>query len=325
MAGTIINDDLNALLRIARPNLKETTIHNYMISIGKIHRTLNKNSEKITTECLRDSDKFTDYVSNLKSDNTKKNAYNIAVVFLMAEQAKPTINENGDNDNTTADLIKLYTKERDILNKKYTAFTQTHEKSVKQAENWLSYEELENIAKSYKNTDYQKYAILTFHLNIALRNDLQSIKVMNEKQYEKTEDKTMLNVIIKMTPKMKLKTGLINEDYIIYLNNYKTSGAYKEKIIIVPKILSPIIAKLIQLNINKENSYLVLNKGEAFKNNEFTRYFNKIIAHTGKKISTTLLRNIVLSHKYGDTVKEMKKVASDMCHSESTQKAYIKY
>ena len=212
-----------------------------------------------------------------------------------------------------------------LLNKKYTAFTQTHEKSVKQAENWLSYEELENIAKSYKNTDYQKYAILTFHLNIALRNDLQTIKVMNEKQYEKTEDKTMLNVIIKMTPKMKLKTGLINEDYIIYLNNYKTSGAYKEKIIIVPKILSPIIAKLIQLNINKENSYLVLNKGEPFKNNEFTRYFNKIVAHTGKKISTTLLRNIVLSHKYGDTVKEMKKVASDMCHSESTQKAYIKY
>ena len=323
MMGTGIVENIDSELRYklskARPNLKESTIRNYMITLGKIDRTINKEklSEAIGTECLKNVDKFKEYIDTLKSDNTKKNAYNIAVVFLMSE---------ADDDNT--ELIDVYTKERDILNKKYVDFNATHEKTERQEKNWMSYEELENIAKSYKNTDFQKYAILTFHLNIALRNDLQSLRVMTEKQYNEIENKIQVNAIIKMTPKMKLATGNLKEDYVIYLNNYKTSGAYKFKRILVPAKLSTMIKKLI-LNNSKgdENpdNYLVLNNGKPFKSNEFTRYFNKILAHTGKKISTTLLRNIVLSHRYGDTVKEMKQVAKDMCHSDNTQKMYIKY
>lgn len=323
MMGTGIVDDIDSELRYklnkARPNLKESTIRNYMITLGKIDRTINKEklSEAIGTECLKNVDKFKEYIDTLKSDNTKKNAYNIAVVFLMSET---------DNDNT--ELIDVYTKERDILNKKYVDFNATHEKTERQEKNWMSYEELENIAKSYKNTDFQKYAILTFHLNIALRNDLQSLRVMTEKQYNEIENKIQVNAIIKMTPKMKIATGNLKEDYVIYLNNYKTSGAYKFKSILVPAKLSSMIKKLITNNSKSDenpDNYLVLNKGKPFKSNEFTRYFNKILAHTGKKISTTLLRNIVLSYRYGDTVKEMKQVAKDMCHSDNTQKMYIKY
>jgi hypothetical protein len=52
-----------------------------------------------------------------------------------------------------------------------------------------------------------------------------------------------------------------------------------------------------------------------------TKIFNKIF---NKKISSSALRHIFLSDKYGDVVKEMKEDADKMGHSVQQQKEYIK-
>ena len=51
---------------------------------------------------------------------------------------------------------------------------------------------------------------------------------------------------------------------------------------------------------------------------------NAFKEYTGKNISSTLLRHIYLSEKYGETLKEMKKDADIMGHSMDMQKDYVK-
>jgi integrase len=55
--------------------------------------------------------------------------------------------------------------------------------------------------------------------------------------------------------------------------------------------------------------------------NSMTKIFNKIF---GKKISSSALRHIFLSDKYGSIVKDMKNDAEKMGHTVETQKDYIK-
>ena len=75
-----------------------------------------------------------------------------------------------------------------------------------------------------------------------------------------------------------------------------------------------------------DTKYLIVNPntGEQMTKNQYTRYLNNIFRHTGKKISSSILRNIVLSEKYGETLKEMKEMANNMMHSEAMQRSYIK-
>ena len=55
--------------------------------------------------------------------------------------------------------------------------------------------------------------------------------------------------------------------------------------------------------------------------NAITRILNRIF---GKKVGSSMLRHIYLSHKYGDKLEEMKEDADKMAHSMSQQKEYIK-
>ena len=313
-----LNQTLEDKLIKERPNLRASTINGYMLVIKRLHKVLRRgvlDTEPVDLNILRSEESISDYMKTLKSDNTKKNNYNIIVVFLMILLKEQ---ESDINKKEVERLITKYTKERDILNKQYEDFNKTHQKTEKQKENWLEMEEMINIANSYKKTDYQKYAVLSFHLKLPLRNDLAGVKVITNKRYNKLDEETksITNAIIKT-----------DGQYILKLNNYKTSESYKEKVIMVPSDLTPILNKLIRDNYTTEQPYLLINPAtkEPFKGNEYTRYFNQIFKHTGKQISTTLIRNMVLSSKYGAVTKEMKALASDMLHSDNMQKGYIKY
>ena len=313
-----LNLNLEDKLKIERPNLKDSTINGYMLVINRMYKIIRRGvlpSEPVDLNMLRDEEGIELYMETLKSDNTKKNNYNVIVVFLMILLKEQ---ESEINKKAVQALIDKYTKERDILNKKYEDFNKTHEKTEKQKENWLEMDEMINIANSYKKAEYQKYAVLKFHLALPLRNDLSGVKVITNKRYNKLDEmsKSTMNAIIKT-----------DGQYILKLNKYKTSGTYNEKIIMIPKELTPILNKLIRVNHSPIQPYLLINPATnlPFKGNEYTRYFNDIFKHTGKQIGSTLIRNMVLSSKYGAVTKEMQHMASDMLHSDTMQKGYIKY
>ena len=293
-------------LKDFKPNIKDSTIRNYMVNLKKIYRSATgKDTEPIDLLFLKNDDKVDKYIKNKTASNTRKNLYNIIVVFLtLLEKQQPDVKK-------VKSLIEKYTELRNDLNKKYSDDAKTNQKSERQEANWMTTDEIEKIADSFKESDYQLYAIIKFHLLIPFRNDLATVEVMTKREYNKATDK----------PNAILKNG---SNYQLRLNDYKTNKAYGEKIIDVPPELNPIIRRL--LKINKGTGYLIYNKkkDKSYSSNDYTRLFNSAFKKTGKKISTTMLRTIVLSEKFGDLVKEQKEMASNMLHSKSVQNNYIK-
>tara|TARA_R110001632_G_scaffold28651_1_gene76295 strand:+ start:710 stop:1627 length:918 start_codon:yes stop_codon:yes gene_type:complete len=302
--------EIERLLRDNRPNVRDTTINNYLLNLKKIFQGTGGKGVPSDLNFLKDITKLNEYFKNIKTDTTRKNSINVAIVFLMI------LSKIEPKNKKILKIIEDLDLQRTELNKNYTENLKTNKKSEKQEKNWLSVEEIDNIANGYKNKDYQAYAIIKFHLGVPLRNDLPSIKIMTKSKYNKLSEaeKKLTNAMV--------KTGIT--DYALMMNNYKTSGAYMERQIDIPPSLNPIIRKLIKMN--GESGYLIVNPktDKPFTTNEYTRYLNSLFKHTNKKISSTLLRNIVVSDKFGAITKEMKQTAKNMLHSSQTQQGYIK-
>tara|TARA_R110002073_G_scaffold282162_1_gene446380 strand:+ start:577 stop:1506 length:930 start_codon:yes stop_codon:yes gene_type:complete len=301
------------LLKIERPTVKESSLNIYMDSLRKAYHGIEgENIVPNSLSFLMKTDKVNEYLNQLKTDNTRKAYMNHIVVFLLL------LNKIAPNPDIDV-FIKDLRDRVEILNLNYVKFNKTNVKTEKQEKNWLSVSEIIAIAESLKKHNFQAYACIMIHLHIPMRNDLPTLIKMTHRQYEKLpfEEKRVTNAIVEMSYR----------NYEIRMNDYKTNHSYKETIIVIPKALIPIIVKLIKtIDTNNDTKYLIVNpnNGEPMKKNQYTKYLNKIFKHTGKKISSSLLRNIVLSEKYGKTVKEMKEMANNMMHSEEMQRSYIK-
>ena len=111
-------------------------------------------------------------------------------------------------------------------------------------------------------------------------------------------------------------------------NVYKTDNKYGEQVIDVPQELLEVLELYIRFHPlvkkkNPENVPLLVNySGVPFKaQNAITRILNKIFK---KNISSSMLRHIYLSSKYGPELKEREKDASLMAHSVQQATSYIK-
>jgi hypothetical protein len=116
-------------------------------------------------------------------------------------------------------------------------------------------------------------------------------------------------------------------------NNYKTSTKYGTQMINITDELWASILKYLnhhkQVTIKKSvvsveiaKFFLVYyNNTPLDKVNSITRILNKIF---GKAIGSSMLRHIFLTDKYGGTLAEASKDATEMAHSSGMQKDYIK-
>lgn len=304
---------IHELLKIERPTVKESSLNIYMNSLRKIYHAIEgDNVVPNSLGFLMKTDEINEFLKQLKTDNTRKAYMNHIVVFLLLLNK---ITPSPDIDVVIKDLRGRV----ETLNSNYTTFNKTNVKSERQEKNWISVSEIIAIAKKLKNENYQAYACIMIHLYIPMRNDLPTLIKMTHRQYDKLpfEKKRVTNAIIETSYRK----------YEIRMNDYKTNHSYKETAIQVPTELIPIVVKLIKcIDKHSDIKYLIVNPndGQPMTKNYYTQYLNRIFKHTGKKISSSILRNIVLSEKYGKTVKEMKEMAQNMMHSEETQRSYIK-
>jgi hypothetical protein len=114
-----------------------------------------------------------------------------------------------------------------------------------------------------------------------------------------------------------------NKEFIF--NKYKTSKTKdfgQQKIKISDELYN--VIKLYNKFRSKDSDFLLLNyEGkELNKINDITKILNSIFKP--KLVSSSLLRHIYLSSKYGSVLKEMKEDANIMAHSIDMQKDYIK-
>ena len=306
-----------------RPGIKSNTIDSYLTYLNKLYTlTGGEGKAPIDTAWLKDTSKVTGALSNYKS-TTKKNFYNAIVVVLGATGAG-------------AELITAYGGKRDREHQHYEDQVKSHKKTDRQEKNWVEMDEIDAILKRYKrraNEIYKKkhanptkdfsvlqeYITLLTYRNIPMRNDVANMRVVTPLEYKHISPATR--------EEHNYLVGSARVPFHFQINEYKTKKSFGKKKIDIPKVLNREIRKWLRVN---KSGYFLTNSSrtEPISANGITKLLTKIfLEHTGKKVSTSLIRHIYLSAKYKDTVKTDKakeKDAHNFGHSLSQQKDYIK-
>jgi len=155
----------------------------------------------------------------------------------------------------------------------------------------------------------EDYLLVRLMVQYPLRNDLQEIKI--------TKDKSDLNKPINCIyiPKTTTKA-------ILSIPEYKTSKSHGAIVIELDQDLTKDIKKLIE---DGREYLFVTNMGEPYTSSNFTHRLNRVFEkHLNEKLSSTLIRKIYLTGKYGETLKDMKNDAQLLGHNlETQQSTYI--
>ena len=296
----------------ARPNVKPNTIKQYEVNLKKLQKLYDTDNYDFLSKPDNVMDKIKDlhYLS-------QRNILNAIVVLLMAL----------NHDEKYDDLLITYGDLRDEKNNIYTESNKNNTISDKQAPNFTDIEsiykmindmaeDLKPIKKKSKDDLTKKekqllqaYTLFNIYSRMPMRNDLAGMTAINQAAYKKLseEDKKENNYLI-----VPSKGNL----YFV-LNQYKTSKKYKElDLPIEDKNLRKILRYYLKMNgmgiLFKTSTGKPLTRTELSK--VLLKYSNK---YMGKSISTTLLRKIYLSSKYGDMKKELEKDNKVMGHSKA--------
>lgn len=269
---------------------------------------------------------FEKVIPNLSENcNSRKTVITAIVIMLKLKKAPK-------------EVIKQYKDEQQACIKEVNDHYKSGNKSDKQSENWLSMEDLESIrnqvGEKYEEIksrrfngdlkpsvyeDLQEFPLLSMQLKYPIRNDLHDAQVLSNAKYQRMskEARAQNNMIV-----LKRDSGSL------ILNDYKTKGIYGQKIIELDKETTDLLHDFLKFR-NKhgwESQWFLLNtKKEPMNSNMVTKAFNRIFKPYGKAVSTSMIRHIVLTDKFGETMKEAQQMADLMGHSVSTQQEkYVK-
>jgi len=309
------NDDISK----SRPNLKSNTVKQYTVNLNKLKK-------------IYESDDY-DFLSNAKDVMNKlkdkhylsqRNTLNAIIVFLLA------LNKDKKYD----ELIEEYSKLRDELNDKYSEEQSSGVISDKQSKNFSTTEEvyeminkmgddlksikkkkIEDITKKEMQL-LQAYTLFNIYARMPFRNDVAGMTAIKKSEYNKlsNEEKKENNYLVVE------KNGLF-----FVLNKYKTAKKYEElDLPIEDQALKKILRYY--LKINGMGVLFKTSTGKPITRTELSKILIKYSKqYLGKSISTTLLRKIYLSSKYGDMKKELEKDNKVMGHSkEVALNTYVK-
>lgn len=265
---------------------------------------------------LKDVDKILGDLEKYKP-NTRR-SYLISIITLLKHDPKQK---------------KLYDKYYPHLEKYNKDGAKNNEKSETQKENWISQDDVkgtyEKLSEEVKPLLDQKKLSPSEYEKV-LRHLVLSLYVLQKPRRNADYQKAI--VVNKYDDDFDKGFNYLNlADGKWYFNNYKTKGTYKTQVVDAsPEMLSVIKAFLkhhpATKILKKKNGAIPLitdQEGNPFEtNNAITRILNKVF---GKKIGVSLLRNIFLTEKYGDKVKELEQDAKEMGTSASTiQNQYVK-
>ena len=294
----------------ARPSLKTNTIKQYTTNLNKLKKMFDTDDYDFLKKPKDVMDKLSDlhYLS-------QRNILNAVIVLLMA------LNDDKKYD----ELLEEYGKLRDDLNNKYNDEQKSVVISDKQSKNFATTEEVfnminemadelkplkkksnDNITKKEKQL-LQAYVLFNIYARMPFRNDVAGMMSINQAAYKKLSDEEKKENNYLVVPS---KGNL----YFV-LNKYKTSKKYEElDLKIEDKDLRKILRYYLKVNgmgvLFKTSTDKPLTRIELSK--VLLKYSKK---YMNKSISTTLLRKIYLSSKYGDMKEELEKDNKVMGHS----------
>ena len=305
--------DLFPLIENARPHLKKNSIDNYIRNINILH---NKKPYD-NLDWLKDTESVKSKIENKK--NTSQRNYIVSVVVTLQSA-------NNEKYKDTIDKYQAMLKELTAdINSNY----EKNEKTEKESNNWLNYNELIEIQKGYKSKvdemQLNKKTIINpkdnkillyylisslYTLNNPLRLDWATLRsITNKKDLNKTDN-------------FLLKTGTYSMQ--VYLNDFKNV----KKIGVVSFKVMRSLTKVINLyrKFNK-GEYLIMNtRGFKMSQNSLSKMIPLVFNKDGKKVNLNMIRKSKIQSEVDiEKVKKEEKLAQSMLHSESTQKTiYLK-
>tara|TARA_R110001592_G_scaffold26717_2_gene99683 strand:- start:220 stop:1203 length:984 start_codon:yes stop_codon:yes gene_type:complete len=317
--ATLQTTNLKEEIKKARPNIKDSTIKMYESNLKKLQKMFNTKD----WDFLKDVEEVKDKIKHLHY-TSQRNYYNSIIILLMA------LNSEKKEDK----LLSKYNTMRDNLNKKYEDENATGKISDKQKINFVDIQVvkdgIEAMGKELKEKKFKKadnlsakdktllmvYTLFQIHIRLPLRNDLAQAQAINKREFLKLseEDKKANNYLIVEKSKMFLA-----------INKFKTSKKFEALNINIPKDLEKLLRTYIR--INGMGILFKSSTGTPLTRNALSQMLIKFSKKymDGKSISTTMLRKIVLSDKFGDLKKEQKEMSKITGHSvETMNNVYVK-
>jgi hypothetical protein len=294
-------------------NITESSLKLYLNNLRRLNGgefpknfSFLKNTEKI----LGDLEKY--------KPNTRR-SYLISIVTTLKHEPK---------------MKKLYDKYYVHLDAYNKEGAKNNEKSETQKANWITQDE---VRETYKKMSEEIEPLI-------------EQKKLSPSEYEKLIRWVVLSLYVLQKPRRNadyqqcvivngLKDNGVDSavNYLVLndgkwkFNNYKTKGTYKTQEVDVSPEMMQVIRTYLKFHPNskalKKKSgvipFLTDFEGNTFDSvNAITRMLNKVF---GKKIGVSMLRNIYLTDKFGDKVKELNETANEMGTSSSTiQNQYVK-
>jgi integrase len=181
------------------------------------------------------------------------------------------------------------------------------EATEKEKENWLDWEKVVEFGESLKKTAIANWneknyvGALEDALLVAFYTDLSAVRNDYANIYFTDSKPNWLN----------LKTGELT------INEHKTAKSVGA----LTRQIPPTLMFMIHTLLMKSPRDVLFHQNESALSARLIRLFEK---GTGKKIGSTMLRHISITHqqKGEQTLKEKKQLASDMGHSITTQTVY---
>ncbi len=309
-----------SLIRRYKPDIKPSSLATYINNLRVLSTQLFKR-KTFLPRYFYDVDSVKTFLEESRPlVTTRGNFLSSIIVYLKSLPSFPL------------EKLKLYTDWQSDLLRQHSESQSLQERSTRETENWLTPDDLaqkkneirqiltQTAPGTIQNLDfYQRLLVLSLYTDLPpIRNDYANVKVV---EAPGGIDTTKLNCDYNY---IDLQSSQL------ILCNYKTNKTYGTKSITIPKGTSDLIRTWLT-SIRKipiprtmcavEPAWLLVNIKDESKmtTNGLTKFINKIFSP--KKVSTTLLRKIYLSHKYPviHTTAEQENDAFCMGHSVSTQ------
>lgn len=290
--------DLSKILREKRPHLTDNSIKTYKSVLNNVWRKAYDKDEKMTMDKFENHEHILSCLID-EPINTRKTKL-AALVVLTDNKAyyQPMIDD-----------IKLFKTEMIKQQKNET-----------QKDNMISMEEVDNI---YKN--------LESHAKLYLSKNKLSLSELNEVQKWILLSLTSgLFIAPRRSADWNMKWKNFDEDKDNFVdiknsqfvfNSYKTVKIYGKVKIDIPKSLKLILNKWFK--INPSDYVLFDNKLQGLTSPQIAHRLNEIF---NQKISTSILRHIYLTHKFGDVnLQDLNDTAAAMGTSKMEALQYVKH
>lgn len=310
-----LEESIKTLLK--KNNLSDSSINMYVKNL----RLLNNGNKIENLSFLVDKDNILDKLKNY-ADNTKRN-YLISIVSVL-RQFKDKHKNINDLYN---DYYKLMLKQHEHIKSK-----PVNEMTESQKKNWIDWKDVQDIYKKLEvqvNEIKNQDKLTTKEYVILLQYVVLSLYVLIPPR--RSKDYYLMNIVFEYKNDLSKEFNYLDwSNKKFYFNNYKTSKTYEQQIIDVPKSLMDVFDVYIKfhpelkgkVDKNVDTRLLVNNLSKSLSAVKIKDVLNSIF---NKNISSSMLRHIFLSFKYGDTYEDMIKDAKMMGHTTGQQAEYIKF